>query len=332
VNLNNVIQEFDNGTRNENRLPLAVIPKGMSFEYVSNRTANPGDVVLADQLGGSIYVYDESGGDRTDLLTGFDGVSAVALLHQETAQDTYVDYLFFTVQSENTLYIYDLEGSEEPSPITNQDIDDVFEESGDFFESPVAIAVSADSDEALIFVLNEDETGKGSVRRLHVNPGTQGLVSGKTIGTKNVSSRPLIDIAYLEDTDALFVSKKSFGEESANGWVYRIANASDRTGSVDLDSVSPYIEALRSLTGLAIAPTNKEGTTADLLVLREIEGSVEQYDTLVAGDVEAVSFFGALSQFPQALAYDCTNERLVITDVPFNLTIARRFFEAFFTP
>ena len=88
----------------------------------------------------------------------------------------------------------------------------------------------------------------------------------------------------------------------------------------------------KNFTGLAIAATNKEGTGADLLVLRDTDGSVEQYDTLVAGEAEAVSLFGALSQFPQAVAYDCTNERLVVTDVPFNNTILRTFFEAFFTP
>ena len=170
------------------------------------------------------------------------------------------------------------------------------------------------------------------MRRLHVNPGSLDPVSAKTIGTKNVSSRPLADIAYFEHTDALFVSKKTVGEEFAVGWVHRIVNASDRTSSVDLDSDPPYIEAPRSFTGLAVAPTNKEGTSADLLVLRETDGSVEQYDTLVAGDVEAISFFGALSQFPQAVEYDCTNERLVVTDIPFNVAIARRFFEVFFTP
>ena len=155
VNLNNVIEEIANGTRNRNRLSLAVIPKGMSFEYGNlNLTANPGFVVLADQLASSIYVYDEPDQDQTVLLTGFDDVSAVALLHQKIGETTDADLLFFTVQSENTLYIYDLTGSEEPSPITNEDLAQVFQEPGGFFESPVAIAVSADSGEAVIFVLN----------------------------------------------------------------------------------------------------------------------------------------------------------------------------------
>jgi hypothetical protein len=333
-NLNDLIDGFAHGIRNENRLSLAVIPKGMSFEYGSNRTANPGDVVLADQEASDVYVYEYAISAQTKRLLdlGVDQVSGVALLHQEKADETFADLLFFTVQSENTLYIYDLTGSEAPSPITNQDVDDVFSESGSFFEFPTAIAVSADSEEAVIFVLN-DNGSDSSVRRLSVDLDSWDPLSAKTIGTKNASGRPLVDIAFFEKTDALFVSKKTEGEDFAVGWVYRIVDASDRTSSpVNLDSASPYIEAPRNVTGLAIAATNKEGTGADLLVLRDTDGSVEQYDTLVAGEAEAFSFFGALSQFPQAVAYDCTNERLVVTDVPFNDAIPRTFFEAFFTP
>ena len=42
---------------------------------------------------------------------------------------------------------------------------------------------------------------------------------------------------------------------------------------------SPY-RGIVSVTGLAIAVTNKQGTTADLLVLREAVGLVGQYDTV----------------------------------------------------
>lgn len=333
-NINNLIDGFVHGTQDENRLSLAVIPKGMSFEYGSNRTANPGDVILADQEGSDVYVYEYSTLVQTKRLLdlGIDRVSGVALLHQQKADETFADLLFLTVQSENKLYIYDLTGSEAPSAVTNQDVDGVFSEPGVFFESPTAIAVSADSEKAVIFVLN-DNGSDSSVRRLSVDLDSWDPLSAKTIGTKNVSGRPLIDIAFFEETDALFVSQRTEGEEFVIGWVYRIVDASDRTGSpVNLDSASPYLEAPRSFTGLAIAATIKDATRADLLVLRETDGSVEQYDTLVAGEAEAFSFFGALSQFPQAVAYDCTNERLVVTDVPFNDTIPRIFFEAFFTP
>jgi hypothetical protein len=306
----------------------------MSFEYGSNRTANPGDVVLADQEASDVYVYEYATLAQTRRLLdlGVDHISGVALLHQEKADETSADLLFFTVRSENTLYIYDLTGSEAPSAITNQDVDDVFSESGSFFEFPTAIAVSADSEEAVIFVLN-DNGSDSSVRRLYVDLDSWDPLSAKTIGTKTVSGRPLVDIAFFEQTDALFVSKKTEGEEFVIGWVYRILDASDRTSPpVNLDSALPYIEAPRSFTGLAIAATNKEGTAADLLVLRDTDGSVEQYDTRVAGEVEAVSFFGALSQFPQAVAYDCTHERLVVTDIPFNDAIPRTFLEAVFLP
>ncbi len=313
----NTIHTFTADRDGNDRLSIAVVPRGMSFEYGSNRTANPGDVVAADQLESEIYVFDEPDQDQTVLLTGFEGVSGLALLRQQKEDETFVDLLFFTVETDDALYVHDLGTSGDPSSITSQDVDSVFSGRGDFFESPTAISVSGGPEEVIVFVLNDNVTDS-SVRRLHLDLDSRDPTAARTIATKTVTSRPLMDIAYFGETDALFVSKRTVDEVPLSGWVYRISDASDRTSEVDLDLDADFIDELRPFTGLATAFTNAEGTTADLLVLREEEGSVEQYDTVGQGSFETSFFLGAAAPYPQAVAYDCTNERLLVTNIPFD--------------
>ncbi len=324
----NGIHTFTEDRNGNDRLDIAVVPKGMSFEYGSSLDASPGDVILTNQLDDTIYLFDESEQVQTDLLTDFEGVSGLALLHQEKEDETFTDLLFFTVADDDELYVYDLKGSELPSPITNQDVNELFDEPGDFFEFPTSIAVTADTEDVIVFVLNDNGTDS-SVRRLSLNLESWDPTTAKTIGEKTVLSRPLTGIAFFEETDALFVSKKTKNEDFSGGWVYRITDASDRTNSVNLDSDSDFIQGSWLFTGLAVAFTNPQGTTADLLVLREGDGSVEQYDALGQGAWQAEFSLGASAPNPQALAYDCTNERLVLTNIPFDpLDNERRLLEA----
>jgi hypothetical protein len=325
-----VVDTFQEPRVADDRLSLAVVPNGMSFKYGTNRTADPGDVILADQQASDIYVYEFGTPEtRRSLGAGVGGVSGVALLRYTIDTDTDADLLFFTVEAENTLYIYDLAGSTDPVPITNQVLRSFFG-GRDFFESPTALAVSADAENAVVFVLNDNGTNS-SVRRLSMSlpipiPDTNSL---QTVATMTESSRLLVDIAFFAQTDTLYVSKKTEGEQLTVGWVYRIVNASDRTGSVNLNPNSTFIAGGGAPTGLTAAFTNKTGTTAALLVLTEGDGQVLQYDIASGGSPENAFFLGDVSVYPLAIAYDCTNERLVMTDVPFNPDISRTFFEAF---
>jgi hypothetical protein len=282
------IDEFGQQSGQPDRLSLAVIPKGMTFPY---------------------------GADQTD------------------PNQTTIDLLFFTVNTEDTLYIYDLtgasvpEGFNNPYPITNSLLDPLF--GSGFFQSPTGLAITWDGTSATLFVLNDDGDDS-SIRRLTVNLLFWIPTSAQTIATMTEADRRLIDMAYYDQTDELFVSKKAEGGTGVGAWVHSISNATERTIPLDLDSDSDtaFIIQPRSLTGLAVAPTNGEATAAEFLVLREIDGQIEQYDIDQGGDPVAPLFnFGAFSLYPQAIEYDCTNERLVITDIPFNETIDRKLFE-----
>jgi hypothetical protein len=347
------------------------------------RTAEAGDVILADQMASSIYIYEYPSKTKRSLLTEVDDVSGLALysagaenecdnpfsglqdyqraLNLETIENftelrdeedrlsiavipkgmsfpygtdeidqTTTELLFFTVNTEDTLYVYDLTGTSilslisNPLPITNSML------GAGFFESPTALAISAVEDTVTIFVLNDKE-GDSSVKRLSVNFQTGEIGSPETIATMTESSRRLVDIAYFDQTDALYVTKKALTAQDvfAQGWVYEILNATDRSNSENLNSDSNFIGEPQNFTGLTVAFKNKQETAADLLVSREIAGWVEQYDILDGGDAETAFTFGAPFDFPQAVAFDCTNDRLVMTHVPATKASARRFFQAF---
>lgn len=355
------------------------------------RTAEAGDVILADQFTGSISVYESSDNVQRSLLSGQQGVSGLALYSsaaEETcdnpfdglatyqaggatlesidtfsqeddkpdrlslavipegmtfaygtdepdAEQTTTEFLFFTVNTDDTLYIYDLtkakipEGFDNPYGITNTNtiLTSLF--GSGFFQSPTALAITSDGTTATLFVLNDKGTNS-SIRRLSVNLLFWIPTSAETIATMTEADRRLIDIAYYDQTDELFVSKKADGGGGVGAWVHSISDATERTSPLDLDSDSDaaFIAQFRSFTGIEVAPTNDEGTAAEFLVLREVDGQIEQYDIDVGGEQVFPGFnFGEFALYPQAIEYDCTNERLVMTDVPFNEAIARQLFE-----
>ena len=106
----------------DDRLSLAVIPKGMSFSYppnVENQSAVAGDVILADQQADTIFIYDSSQANAQQrFLTGYDQVSGLALLHQEVDPTPIYDLLFFSVNTDDALYIYDLTGTSPPRALS----------------------------------------------------------------------------------------------------------------------------------------------------------------------------------------------------------------------
>lgn len=351
------------------------------------RTAEAGDVILADQLASSISIYEYPDATQRSLLAGYDDVSGLALYSsgavnecdnpfsglqdyqsalnveivetfteqrdgndrlsiavipkgmtfpygadQMQVDQTTNDLLFFTVntQNKNALYIYDLTGTsippiiDNPIPITNAIL------GTGFFDSPTALAISVAGNTVTVFFINDKE-GDSSVRRLSVNLSSWVPGSPRTIATMTESGRRLIDIAYYDQTDELFVSKRTTADTGGNGgWVHVVSDAKDRTSPVNLDSDTAFIVQPYELTGVKAAPTNRQESQASLLCLRANQlGQAEQYDIELGGAPEAVFNFSTSFQFPQALAYDCTNERLLMTDVPLNEDSYRTFFQAF---
>lgn len=320
------IDTFSQRSGQDDTLSLAVVPGGMSFTYDNeNGSAEPGDVLLADQQGTAIFVYEFPGPVRRTLLSGFTHVSGLALFHKQVDSASF-DLLFFTDKRQNTLYIYDLTGRSvpvglaNPFPITNVLIGSAF------FQSPAALAVGEVDDRVVLFILN-DNGANSSVRRLSVDLGTWLPESPATVATSATSGLRLVDIGFFQPADTLFVSKKVEEEAgAASGWVYTIPQASTRGSAVNLDSARAFLESTLSVTGLAVALSNTTGTSMQLLVLQEGGGTeqVLQVDT-VSGKVPFSLTLDSDFQFPRAIEYDCINRMLFLTDVPLNDELPRSF-------
>jgi hypothetical protein len=355
------------------------------------RTAEAGDVILADQFADNIFIYEYPSDTKRVLLPGFDDVSGLALYSSNEEEEcdnpfaglvayrnggnnldtldtfdqqagqpdrlslavvpkgmsfTYgtdeieadpgtIDLLFFTVNTEDTLYIYDLTGAnvpagfDNPFPITNGDLRLLFD--SDFLQSPTALAINPDAGTATLFVLNDKED-ESSVTRLSVNLTTWAPTSSQIIATMTEAGWRLFDIAYYDQADELFVSMKTEGQAGGAGRVLVIPQATTRTTPFTLasESTTAFVAQDYHITGLTAAPTDDQPGPASLLSLRANQlGQAEQFDIDQGGNPEDIFGFSTVSQFPEALAYDCTKERLLITDVPFNNDIDRTFFEAF---
>jgi len=322
-----LLDTFSQQSGQDDTLSLAVVPGGMSFTF-DNGTEQPGDVLLADQQGNTIFVYEFPGPSRRALLTGFSNVSGMALFHKQVESDTF-DLLFFTDKRQNTLYIYDLTGTSVPAgvanpfPITNNPII-----GSNFLQSPAALAVGEVDSRVVLFILNDNGTSS-SVRRLSVDLVTWMPESPATVATSTESRRRLPDIVFFQQTDSLFVSKQVEEGFGVFGWVYRIPDASSRGTAVDLNSATALIEINQNATGLALGLTNTTGTVANLLLLQEGTGfeQVLQFST-INGELESAFTLDSSLQFPRAIEYDCTNRRLLMTDVPLNDDVDRSFFEA----
>ncbi len=299
---------------------------------------NPFAGLAAYQNGGNnideIDILDQDDGqpDRLSLAVIPKGTTFPYGADQTDPDETTIDLLFFTVNTENRLYIYDLTGAtvpdefSNPYPLTNSDL------GTGFLASPTALAIDVDGDTATLFVLNE-EVGDSSVKRLSVDLETwvPDPDSTHTLATMSQDNFRLVDLALSRQTDtkALFISKKLIN--GVGGWVYRISDPSTSTATLDLNTATSLVQREQRVTGLTAPSTNEEDTSADLVLLKEniAEFQVEQYDPAVGGQTPDAAYTPSLDfDFLQAIEYDCTNERLLMTNVPFNNDFDRTFFEA----
>jgi hypothetical protein len=299
---------------------------------------NPFDGLSAYQAGGAtvsaIATFDQQDGepDRLSLAVIPEGMTFLYDTEETDPDQDTTELLFFTVDTDDTLYIYDLtranvpDGKENPQAITNEDL------GTGFFQSPTALAVIVADGIATLFVLN-DNGNKSSVKRFSVGledwePDSQSV---HTLATMSQDDFRLVDIALMTqgDENALFISKKRI--EFVQGFVHKISTPSTTSDTEDLDDADSFVQRDQRITGLTVPSTNQSGTSAELLVLREdvIEGQVEQYDPDVGGTFPEAAFTPSGEfAFLQAIEYDCTNNRLLMTNVPFDDFQDRVFLQA----
>jgi len=323
---------FENSADN-NRISLAVVPAGMTFTYTDNgtKTAAAGDVILADEGGNSIYVYDYSSSERYVLLSDdeYSGVTGLVLLQAEIDEVNY-SFLFFTIRSSAYLYIYDLKGVHIPAYSNPLPV----ETSHHKAVAPTSLALGVNGTQGVLFIL-DDNGSDSQIVRVFVDLSTF-LVTSTSIASMGNASHQLFDMAYLQSQDYLFVSKRIRSNVTGNyGWVYRISSAADRTISQGLDDNGDAFASwdASNMTGVALAYEDTTSKTAALLVLLEREGNNQllQYDTLTAGAPESqltvVNDVGGFFSGLTTVQYDCSHERILLANVPFNTSSSKSFLQ-----
>jgi len=305
-----------------NPIAVAVVPAGMSFK-VGIRTVDPGDVLVADQTQGRIYVYQFGQTDRIQMVTNVSRPSGLALLHWKgdvtgDQEEEEFNLLFYTSASTNALYMYALDNTYylenlplNPFPITNTIL-------GVYLLEPTSVAVGVSEEKVSIFILNNNNGGAQSIVRFSVD-----LKNLTPTGPKVLASgfAELKDLAYRSSGDELFFSQK----DPINPGLGRVLYIDNAAADIPSNPAG-YITQLTDPYGLAIPFTSTTGEQSALLMAeQEFQPQLLQFDFtsgLFTG-LDLSNVGGFVLDMPTALAYDCAHQRIVFSNIPQNPDLSR---------
>ena len=299
---------------------VAVVPAGMTFEFTppgstTVRTSVEGDFFVADRgagaTAGKIYFYDSSQADRRFVFEdAFTRPAGLALLTSTVTgsggQDEQLNLLFFTDGAD--LYLYDLD-DRDPTDNPRKIPDDFV------FTAPTGLAVGESSSKTSLFVVD----GGTRVVRIDLDlSSTTPEPDGSGVIADGFTS--LQDVAHFTRNDSVYLSRQpTVGLEDSR--VYRIPQALTRTSIQRETSAERFVEwpAVLLPGGLVLAPTSQDEKTAELLGVSQqsFDVTVGQFDPADATDR---AFLGIQQNFLVDVAYDCTNQRLLLSQTPQNET------------
>ena len=297
----------------DNPVALAVVPPGMEFTF-NSRAVEPGDVLVADRDKGKIFVV-PSGGTAFEMITvqAPAGLALFSWIPEDTALEEEIHLLFYTSATRDSFFIYDLAGTLFPTSLPSIEVTNTLL-SGAPLQEPTSLAVLGTQEKASLFVLNSQ-----TIVRINVNLGASPSFETDTLA-RNFSN--LRDMAYRSSTDHLFFIQNDPDDPDV-ARIFRIANATaESPAPLDgLANPAPFLEDTDFLTnpvGLAIPFTDQEGGQSALLVTQPLVQlySFIQYDP-TSGSYEA-SLESPNPDQPAAIAYDCTNQRILFTNIPLN--------------
>jgi len=297
----------------KNPVALAVVPPGMQFTF-NSRAVEPGDVLVADRDQGKIFVV-PSGGTAFEMITvqAPAGLALFSWIPEDTALEEEIHLLFYTSATRDSFFIYDLAGTLFPTSLPSIEVTNTLL-SGAPLQEPTSLAVLGTQEKASLFVLNSQ-----TIVRINVNLGASPSFETDTLA-RNFSN--LRDMAYRSSTDHLFFIQNDPDDPDV-ARIFRIANATaESPAPLDgLANPAPFLEDTDFLTnpvGLAIPFTDQEGGQSALLVTQPLVQlySFIQYDP-TSGSYEA-SLESPNPDQPAAIAYDCTNQRILFTNIPLN--------------
>lgn len=301
---------------------VAVVPPGMSFTYNSLQ-AKPGDVLVADREKGKIYLYPK-GSAPSEMLTA-QAPAGLALFAWDDGLDEEdeIQLLFYSSATRNSIYIADLAGTLFGAGAPQVEVTNAALGSTLLLE-PTALAAFGNQDQASLFVLNRNggQPGRQSVVRIRVSLTATPNYSTATVARNFTNLR---DLAYYRARDWLFFSQSNLEDLQAPR-IFRITNATaDQPAVLDESAGAvPFIEdplVATNPVGLALAPLDSDGDPAALLVTQPLNNLYAFLDYEADSGLyrSALATLDSLLDQPVAIAYDCTNQRILFTNVPQNL-------------
>ncbi len=303
-------------------MALAVVPKGMTFSFVDDElgtvTVNPGDLFIVDRELGIIYLRKFSTpADQQDVIPYKEGLkkpAGIALIQLEVAGLSGITYnlLFYsqtdeTREDEKGFVTVEIAGSTTSAEINKTVLLEL--------KQATSLAVGSSGNTTGLFILGKDSDEKHKVIRVGVTI-SSGLpsVQGSHILLQGTTAPFYREVAFFNATGDLFVSETKIGPR-----IYHIQNAVTEGGTITDPEI--FIDSAKftsQLTGMTLAYRSQDEAQASLLVMNRITGSdqIQQFDARTKEQsTETYSPVGS-NRYLTAIAYDCTNRRLFMTDSP----------------
>jgi len=307
---------------------VAVVPPGMSFSFTPEEgsaivDAEPGDLLAVDMHANKIYFYDHSAGHtRWIFPSGAVALGGGVALYYEAADASTgrdeIRLLLYTGTTKplnkSNLFLQDLDPASAlyPNPFLIPDnAQGLIPGLTDFYDARM-VAVGRQDTKRGVFVTDPTLLAKEfSVYRITLT--VEGAFAFPDSMVRLASGfLDIRDVGYSQATHGLYMTEYDSSALN-NSTVYRIASALTATGSKK-SSLSPFVPAsqLKTSTGLNLAPTRTDGTTDDLLVLnQQTSRALGRFDSVKGGF--ALDYMSISYEYQQAVAYDCTHERIVFT-------------------
>jgi len=316
---------------------VAVVPPGMGFSFTppgttGKATAEAGDVLVADLHTNEIFFYHQRGGNvPTVFPAGAQKLSGGLALYGEEVDvaggKKKVQLLLYTGISQTTgdsnLFLHDLgeTPSLSPNPFMIPDHTQGLLPGETPFHDAQAVAVGRSGDTRGVFVSdpgtlqNDHSIYRISLVILNAVPVPENM-SRVARGFKGIQ-----DVGFSHQTKALYLTENDASPLN-DSTVYRIASALTTSATVNKSALSPFVPTsqLKTSTGLTLAPTRKDGTTEDLLVLsQEVAKALGRFNAAQGGF--ALDYLSLANvEYRQNVAYDCTHARILFTRRGFSQT------------
>lgn len=314
-------------------LALAVVPKGMSFSFTSSGlgtvSVQPGDLLLADREDGAIYLRKYSAPAAQQgvipFKEGLKDPGGIALFQLEVTgvgggTATY-NLLFYSQTDSNRASEKGFVTVEIPGTSISVEVNATVPLN---LAQATSLAVGSSGSTTGLFILGD----RSKVIRVGVTVASGvPLIQGSHTLLQGTTASSYREVAFFQGTGDLFVIQSTIPlETDVIPAIFRIQNAVTENGTITNPKADISSASFTTLTptGMTLAFQTQDEASAYLLVMNRGTGSdqIQQFNAATGIEVAGTYSPVGINRYLTAIAYDCTNSRLFMTDSPitFNAT------------